>query len=238
MCQLTLLSLLYLCISDKIARPNYCKRSTLQDFNHQLCMLYFDLVFAHMFMSLIFLLFFVPNYVGIDPDFDARLRRLETLAIERAEIVEDYLEILEGEFTILNSINRHLVRSIRSFPLLPPSDSECYYNYTSERCEPHCLCSWQPRIGDLHPGRACRLVAREKKVIGQCDPYALPARGPLGKTIDFFKFIFSSFTLSRVPPRMILAPNSISKNNNPYSLQKSTETRTSNSQRSNDDVKT
>src|SRR3546814_11644760 len=38
----------------------------------------------------------------------------------------------------------------------PTTDLECQWNFLTERCEPACTCSWQYKVGDLWPNRACR----------------------------------------------------------------------------------
>jgi hypothetical protein len=40
--------------------------------------------------------------------------------------------------------------------LIPTSDPECRWSWRHGRCEPVCLCHFQPKLGDLHLGRACR----------------------------------------------------------------------------------
>jgi hypothetical protein len=40
--------------------------------------------------------------------------------------------------------------------LVPTSDPECQWNWRHGRCEPVCLCDFQPKRGDFHLGRACR----------------------------------------------------------------------------------
>lgn len=40
--------------------------------------------------------------------------------------------------------------------LIPTSDPECQWNWKHGRCEPSCLCDFEPKRGDFHLGRACR----------------------------------------------------------------------------------
>ena len=92
---------------------------------------------------------------GRDPsDFDVvdrRLRRLEVMVEDRKDVVDDYREHLSGEHTVFNSINRHVIKAIRSWYIIPHTDVECFYSFTRERCEPHCECEWRPKFGDYSP---------------------------------------------------------------------------------------
>jgi hypothetical protein len=42
--------------------------------------------------------------------------------------------------------------------LIPTTDLECQWNWKHGRCEPLCMCSYQPKRGDFHLGRTCRRV--------------------------------------------------------------------------------
>jgi hypothetical protein len=41
--------------------------------------------------------------------------------------------------------------------IIPTTDLSCKWNWKHIRCEPRCSCSFQPRLGDFHLGRSCRL---------------------------------------------------------------------------------
>lgn len=87
----------------------------------------------------------------------ARITRLEYLAVQRQDLVDDYNENLIGDRTILHMIMSHAVKAIKSRHILPVTDPECSWNILKDRCEPVYFCSWQYKIGDLYPGRSCRL---------------------------------------------------------------------------------
>jgi hypothetical protein len=40
---------------------------------------------------------------------------------------------------------------------IPETDAECRWDWRSVRCEPACECASQPKRGDYHLGRSCRL---------------------------------------------------------------------------------
>jgi len=50
---------------------------------------------------------------------------------------------------------------------IPDTDEECSYEFKSNRCYPENRCSFQWRIGDFHPSRACRL--RQISLLGLDD---------------------------------------------------------------------
>jgi hypothetical protein len=88
----------------------------------------------------------------------SRLNRLEQLAEQRQDLVEEYETQIQGDRTIFDLIGKHVMKAIQSRHIFPVSDRECYWNYLRERCEPLCLCNFQYKFGDFHPGRSCRLV--------------------------------------------------------------------------------
>jgi len=126
---------------------------------------------------------------------ESRVVRLETLARDRQDLVEAYRDHLLVDHTILDSLNRHVVKMLRSWPFFPITDKECYWDLFRERCEPHCLCSFQYKFGDLHPGRACRLVHKQplKAItdtravsVNTCDPQQT-INGPIRKALRALK---------------------------------------------------
>jgi hypothetical protein len=70
------------------------------------------------------------------------LSSLSTVKDENAS----YLDIF-GEFS-KEYILHHLI---------PPTNSQCDWNWNYLRCEPFCLCDLQYKFGDYHLGRSCRL---------------------------------------------------------------------------------
>jgi len=88
----------------------------------------------------------------------SRLNRLEQLAEQRQDLVEEYETQIQGDRTIFDLIGKHVMKAIQSRHIFPVSDRECYWNYLRERCEPLCLCNFQYKFGDFHPGRSCRLA--------------------------------------------------------------------------------
>eukprot|EP00525_Craspedostauros_australis_P005622 CAMPEP_0198125316 /NCGR_PEP_ID=MMETSP1442-20131203/42312_1 /TAXON_ID= /ORGANISM="Craspedostauros australis, Strain CCMP3328" /LENGTH=268 /DNA_ID=CAMNT_0043784897 /DNA_START=87 /DNA_END=893 /DNA_ORIENTATION=+ len=48
--------------------------------------------------------------------------------------------------------------------LIPPTDTDCRWDWRFARCEPFCACAFAPQRGDYHLGRSCR---RKTKVA--CD---------------------------------------------------------------------
>lgn len=161
--------------------------------------------------------FILATHGQKEENFEARIARLEALSMATNPIiVEDYVEILHGDFSILNAVSRHFVRSLQSFSLLPRTDKECSWSYRQERCEPRCLCSFQPRLGDLHPGRACRLIQPHQQHQQQqqqqlvldvhvppvpCDDADLPSSppGPIRRSLDWVARIISSLVSVRFP---------------------------------------
>ena len=89
-------------------------------------------------------------------NLNSRIKRLEILFEQRKDLVDEYSSHILGDRTMMDVMGSHVVKSIKSRPLLPVSDKECYWNIFRERCEPVCLCSWQYKIGDLYPNRSCR----------------------------------------------------------------------------------
>lgn len=66
---------------------------------------------------------------------------------------------------------------------VPPTDSECDFNWTRLRCEPKCLCGSRLRFGDYTPGRSCRLLhpwERSPDCENVWDPSDEPALRRLG----------------------------------------------------------
>jgi hypothetical protein len=55
----------------------------------------------------------------LDSAVDARLRRVEKLAVTRPDLIESYNELLLEEMTLMNRINDHLKRAIHARPLFP-----------------------------------------------------------------------------------------------------------------------
>ena len=89
-------------------------------------------------------------------NFNSRIARLEVLVEQRRDLIDEYKSHVLGDRTMMDVMGSHVVKSIKSRPLLPVSDKECYWNIFRERCEPVCLCSWQYKLGDLYPNRSCR----------------------------------------------------------------------------------
>lgn len=146
-------------------------------------------------------------------DIDHRLTRLEALAANKL-LVEDYAELLQVDaFPILNTVSRHIVRSVKSFSILPRSDLQCHWDFWQERCEPRCLCEWNPRFGDLHPSRACRLTMTTPtqqlvlEVHGPSSPCENSelAPGPIRRSLDWAARILHTLFKSRVPPKSLPA---------------------------------
>lgn len=89
-------------------------------------------------------------------NINSRIKRLEILFEQRKDLIDEYSSHILGDRTMMDVMGSHVIKSIKSRPLLPVSDKECYWNIFKERCEPVCLCSWQYKIGDLYPNRSCR----------------------------------------------------------------------------------
>lgn len=64
---------------------------------------------------------------------ESRLSRLESLIIDRRDIVEDYLSLFVEKQPIIGIFNHHIVKSLRSRRLLPSTDILCYFNIFTER---------------------------------------------------------------------------------------------------------
>lgn len=70
---------------------------------------------------------------------------------------------------------------------VPPTDSECDFNWTRLRCEPKCLCGSRLRFGDYTPGRSCRLLhpwERSPDCENAWDPSDEPAFRRLGAAAE------------------------------------------------------
>jgi len=67
------------------------------------------------------------------------------LGIEETDYERTYLDIF-GE----------MAKEFLTRKLIPISDADCQWNWRHGRCEPSCTCSFQPKPGDFHLGRACR----------------------------------------------------------------------------------
>ena len=167
----------------------------------------------YLFLALYLMITFAKGQQPPPADIiDLRVKRLEALAVNQL-LVEDYAELLINDFPILNSVSRHLVRSVKSFSILPRSDSECQWDFWQERCVPRCLCSWKPRFGDLHPSRACRLTHTQQLVpeahgnSTPCDDsqLSMSPSGPIRRSLDWAARILRTLLSHRVPPKSLPA---------------------------------
>jgi hypothetical protein len=82
---------------------------------------------------------------SLQPREDKPLEERSAVIVEEVEDDRTYLDIF-GEFA----------KEFLTQKLIPTSDSECQWNWRHGRCEPVCLCDFQPKLGDFHLGRACR----------------------------------------------------------------------------------
>ena len=69
----------------------------------------------------------------LSASLDSRIKRLCILMEERKDLVDDYNIHQMGKETIMNAMNRHLMKAMQHRPLLPSSDSTCSWNYWKER---------------------------------------------------------------------------------------------------------
>jgi hypothetical protein len=64
---------------------------------------------------------------------DSRIRRLAALVEDRRDLIENYNTQQMEDETIMNSLNRHIMAALQHRPLVPLSDSTCYWSYLRER---------------------------------------------------------------------------------------------------------
>jgi hypothetical protein len=64
---------------------------------------------------------------------DSRIRRLTALVEDRRDLIENYNTQQMEDETIMNSVNRHIMAALQHRPLVPLSDSTCYWSYVRER---------------------------------------------------------------------------------------------------------
>ncbi|KAG7352311.1 hypothetical protein IV203_008359 [Nitzschia inconspicua] len=88
----------------------------------------------------------VPALVPQD-EVLSQLEDMQDSSVEEVVIQDDqtYLDLF-GE----------MAKEFLTQKLIPTSDPECQWNWRHGRCEPVCLCDFQPKRGDFHLGRACR----------------------------------------------------------------------------------
>jgi len=72
----------------------------------------------------------------------------------------------DEEATILDVFGQ-VAKDILTNRLIPCTDAICDWKWNHMRCEPFCLCSYQPQWGDYHLGRSCR--KREVDLISDLD---------------------------------------------------------------------
>lgn len=65
------------------------------------------------------------------------------------------IEEVEDDRTYLDLFGE-VAKEFLTQKLIPTSDPECQWNWQHGRCEPFCICDFQPKRGDFHLGRACR----------------------------------------------------------------------------------
>jgi hypothetical protein len=70
---------------------------------------------------------------ALSASLDSRIKRLGVLIKERQDLVDDYNIHQMGKETIMNAMNRHIMKAMQHRPLLPSSDSTCFWNYWKER---------------------------------------------------------------------------------------------------------
>lgn len=64
--------------------------------------------------------------------------------------------------------------------VIPETDVACRWDWRFVRCEPFCKCEFQPKRGDYHLGRSCRIKEKEN-----CDPVeSRPTANPLQLVIQ------------------------------------------------------
>jgi hypothetical protein len=63
----------------------------------------------------------------------SRLGRLETLVVERSDLVDDYRFQLEERYTVVDFVSKHAWKSLQARYFLPLSDKNCYWDLFSER---------------------------------------------------------------------------------------------------------
>ena len=73
------------------------------------------------------------SHTALSASLDSRIKRLSILMKERKDLVDDYNIHQMGKETIMNAMNRHIMKSMQHRPLLPSSDSACSWNYWKER---------------------------------------------------------------------------------------------------------
>jgi len=106
-----------------------------------------------------------PDYTTLS----SRINRLERMVAHRQDLVEEYNVQVQGDRTIFDLVGKHIMKAIKSRPILPVTDAMCRWNFWRETCEPECKCSWQYKFGDLLPGRACRLNANKMAATGMSE---------------------------------------------------------------------
>ena len=74
----------------------------------------------------------------LSASLDSRIKRLSILMVERKDLVDDYNIHQMGKETLMNAVNRHIMKALQHRPLLPLSDSHCTWNYWKERYV--CVC--------------------------------------------------------------------------------------------------
>ncbi|KAG7366396.1 hypothetical protein IV203_029066 [Nitzschia inconspicua] len=94
-----------------------------------------------------------------DPQDEVQLEDILDIRVEEVVIQDDqtYLDLF-GE----------MAKEFLTQKLIPTSDPECQWNWRHGRCEPVCLCDFQPKRGDFHLGRACRRRLSTSTADEQC----------------------------------------------------------------------
>lgn len=75
-------------------------------------------------------------------------------------------EIIGDEQTLLDMFGE-AAKEFLTQRVIPPTNSDCRWDWRHARCEPFCDCSFQPRWGDFHLGRSCRQRKRFQTVDGK-----------------------------------------------------------------------
>ena len=74
----------------------------------------------------------------------------------------NFLFVQDENATYLD-IFGEISKDILTNQIIPKTSKECDWNWMHLRCEPFCICSYQPIFGDYHLGRSCRLRSLDKK---------------------------------------------------------------------------
>ena len=69
----------------------------------------------------------------------------------------------EDENATYLDIFGEISKDILTNQIIPKTSKECDWNWMHLRCEPFCICSYQPIFGDYHLGRSCRLRSLDVK---------------------------------------------------------------------------